>query len=924
MSDPASPFSLEQRVARALDDAGDLSGPALLAHLRRAHAEDPELIAEVCTLLNLASQGNPVLDSRPLDGARTALGRLHDALASDVRPSGSGTKGQASVAGQPMPATIGAYRILRIVGEGGMGLVYEAEQPNPKRRVAIKVIGRGAHSRATLARFRNEAQVLGQLKHPGIAQIYEAATDPATGEAFFAMEFIDGPSLTAFASGKALSDRERVELVSRVCDAVQHAHQKGVIHRDLKPVNILVESSSDDSPTAPASRIACNPKVLDFGVARLTQGTGDGVSESATLALDAHRIVGTLGYMSPEQFEGKPELLDTRSDVYSLGVILYELLAGRLPIDVKDLTITQAATRVRQEAPLRLGRTRPSLRGDLEIIAAKALSKEREARYASAAELAADLRRYLNHEPIAARAPGTLYTLGKFARRKPALTAVSSIAFVALVGATIFSSIQYRRADAARRAETQQALLANQRAEAELAARERADRAGQLTKAVKEFLLFQLIGAASPEKLGYEAKVLDVIKNAEEGVGKTFAGTPEIEAEIRFELARVYDTLGQWDKALAQIDRAIAIFTEIEGPVGPRTVRALGLKAIALANTNRFEESVAAARDALEKLTRTKPDDFGSRISTAASLGNSLQALNRYSEAEPVLLEGIALAEANLPPGDVTRLNIRSTYLAMLSAMDRADETVPQLKLLLAEQEASSGTDHPLSLTARNNLVNMLVKLRHNEEALEYALPMVEQAKRVFPEGHVHRGIAFTTVAAVLRRNQRPVEAAALAQEAFRNFSKANGDFAFFMEKAAEFAYLSHRQAKDATLAKAWGLQYIACRFMGASDSELQSLKARLIEMAPSQGQEPTDAGAALTLADLIAQVDALVPPEAGRRCAYFANMARASFLLGLPDQARDLLARAEKELPLSPRIDGDRKLIDAAIALSEQSAISK
>jgi len=916
MSESSPQLPLEQRVANALDAAGDLSGPALLAHLRRAHADDPELIAEVGTLLNLASQDNPVLDSRPLDGARTALGRLHDALASDVRSNGPATSGFDSVPHLPLPATIGAYRILRIIGEGGMGLVYEAEQPNPKRRVAIKVIGRGVNSRATLARFRNEAQVLGQLKHPGIAQIYEAATDPTTGEAFFAMEYIDGPALTRFASDRGLSDRDRVELVARVCDAVQHAHQKGVIHRDLKPGNILVESTSDESPTSPSARVTFTPKVLDFGVARLTQDPGGAITESATLALDAHRIVGTLGYMSPEQFEGKPELLDTRSDVYSLGVILYELLAGRLPIDVKDLTITQAATRVRHEAPARLGRTRPTLRGDLEIIAAKALSKEREARYSSAAELAADLRRFLNHEPIAARPPGTLYTLGKFARRKPALTLVSSIAFFSLVGATLFSSIQYQRADAARRAEVQQAQLANQRAQAELAARERADRAGQLTKAVKEFLLFQLIGAASPERMGYEAKVLDVIKNAEEGVGKTFADSPETEAEIRFELARVYDTLGQWDKSLEQIDRSLAIFTKLEGADGPRSIGALSQKAIALANTNRFEDSLATARDALEKQTRIRPLDYSSRVAMAASLGNSLQALNRYSEAEPVLLEGIALAEANLPPGSVTRINIRSTYLAMLSAMERAEETVPQLKRLLAEQEAASGTDHPLSLTTRNNLVNVLVKLRQNEEALEYALPMVEQAKRIFPEGHVHRGIAFTTVAAVLRRNQRPLEAAALAEEAFRNFTRANGDFAFFTEKAAEFAYLSYNQAKDADRAKTWGLQYIACRYLGASEPELTSLKARLTEMAPSQGRKRTTEGAAQILSDLIANSDTLAPPESGRRAAYFANLARACVLLDLRGQAPDLIVKAEAELPISPRAESDKKLIEAAKAM--------
>lgn len=909
MSDPGSVPPLEQRIAKALDAAGDLSGPALLAHLKEVYGNDPELITEVSALLDHANEENAVLDARPLDSARTALGRLHDALASDVRTSErrSGGSDGSGAAPSSMPATIGAYRIVRVIGEGGMGLVYEAEQPNPRRRVAIKVIGRGASSRAALARFRNEAQVLGQLKHPGIAQIYEAATDPGTGEAFFAMEYIDGPSLTQFVKEKQIGDRERVELVARACDAVQHAHQKGVIHRDLKPGNILVESASDGTPT---------PKVLDFGVARLTQTSAGSAIESPTLALDAHRIVGTLGYMSPEQFDGKPELLDTRSDVYSLGVILYELLAGRLPIEVKDLTLTEAATKVREQSPARLGRTRPGLRGDLEIIASKALSKEREARYASAAELAADLRRYLNHEPISARPPGTLYTLGKFARRKPALTLVSSVAFLALVGATAFSWIQYRKAEVSRRAEAEQALIAIQRAEAELAARERADRANQLTKAVKDFMLFQLLGAASPERLGYEAKVMDVIRNAEEKVGTTFAASPETEAEIRYELSRVYDALGQWDKSVEQIDLAIAAFTKLEGPDGPRSVASIGQKAISLSNANRVDEALKVLPEAIERQKRIGPDKYGSRVPLLAALGNIYQSRQRYAEAEPLLLEAIALAEAHLPPGNVTRVNARATYLAMLGAMERYEEIAPQLERLLQEQEAANGIDHPLSLTTRNNLVNVLVRLKRNEDALRYATPMVEQAKKIFPEGHPHRGIALITVSNVMRRNRQSLESAKLAIDSFHIFQAAAGEFGFFAERGAEFAYLSYVQAKDPELAKQWALQYMACRYLNASEEELPSLTARLLENAKSQGQESTPAGAVLILADLIAKADTLAPKEFGRQSRYFANLARAAVLLNAREQAPDLIARAEAELPKSTLPEADKKLIDAAKAM--------
>ncbi|MGH7242050.1 MAG: protein kinase domain-containing protein [Phycisphaerales bacterium] len=907
MSGSSPQLPLEQRVSAALDQAGVLSGADLLAHVRAAHSNDPELMAEITTLLQLSGNSNPVLDAGPLEGARTALGQLHDALASDARTRGRTGDGGAGGVHGDLPTTIGAYRVVRIIGEGGMGLVYEAEQPNPKRRVAIKVIGRSVNSRATLARFRNEAQVLGQLKHPGIAQIYEAATDPATGEAFFAMEYIDGSTLAQFVKERNPSDRERVELVARACDAVQHAHQKGVIHRDLKPGNILVESASDGTPT---------PKVLDFGVAKLTQTSAAGVVESATLALDAHRIVGTLGYMSPEQFEGKPELLDTRSDVYSLGVILYELLAGRLPIEVKDLTITEAATKVKEQTPPRLGHARPGLGGDLEIIAAKALSKEREARYASAAELAADLRRYLNHEPISARPPGTLYTLGKFARRKPALTLVSTVAFLALVGATVFSWVQYRKADAARKAEAQQALIAIQRAEAELAARERADRATQLTKSVKDFMLFQLLGAASPERLGFEAKVVDVIKNAEEKVGTTFADSPETEAEIRYELSRVYDALGQWDKSVEQADRAIATFTKLEGPDGARRVAALGQKAVSLSNANRIDEALTILPEALERQTRAQPNDFSPRVALLASLGNIYQSRERYAEAEPLLLDGIAIAEAHLPPGNVTRVNVRATYLAMLAALNRYEETAPQLERLLQEQEAANGVIHPLSLTTRNNLVNVLVRLKRYEDALRYAAPMVEQAKRIFPEGHPHRGIAFITVSGVLRRNQQSDEAAKLAIDSFHIFQRAAGDFGFFAERAAEFAYLAYAQAKDPELAKEWALQYIASRYVVASEEELSSLTARLMETASTQGQEATQAGAAAILAALIAQSDRLVPVEFGRQSRYFANLARASVLLNRREETPNLIARAEAELPHSPTADSDKKVIEAAKAL--------
>src|SRR5215468_3470847 len=251
-----------------------------------------------------------------------------------------------------IPSRIGRYSILRILGEGGMGTVYEAEQESPKRAVALKVIRAGHVSPEMLRRFEHESAVLGRLQHPGIAQVYEAGTvqdERGHSVPFFAMEFIRGVPLTDFAEKWKLGTGQRLDLIARICDAVYHAHQKGIIHRDLKPGNILVDESGQ-------------PRILDFGVARAT----DSDIQQATLQTDIGQLIGTVPYMSPEQVGGDPGELDTRSDVYALGVIAYELLAGRLPYDLKRRAIHEAARVIREEEPTRLSVVNRTLRGDVE------------------------------------------------------------------------------------------------------------------------------------------------------------------------------------------------------------------------------------------------------------------------------------------------------------------------------------------------------------------------------------------------------------------------------------------------------------------------------------------------------------------------------------------------------------------------------
>jgi tetratricopeptide (TPR) repeat protein len=315
-----------------------------------------------------------------------------------------------------LPARVGRYRVLRLLGEGGMGTVYEAEQDSPRRAVALKVIRPGLVAPPLLRRFAQEAQILGRLHHPGIAQIYDAGL-AEDGQPFFALELVRGEPLDEHAHRQSLDAAGRLELLARVCDAVQHAHEQGVVHRDLKPGNVLVDEAGQ-------------PKVLDFGVARAT----DADLLTSTAHTRTGQLVGTPSYMSPEQVAADPAAVDRRSDVYTLGVILYELLTGRLPYPLQHLPLPEVAWVIREQEPVRLGALDRRLRGDVETIVAKALEKDRARRYQSAAELAADVRRHLSNEPIKARPPSALYQLRKFARRHKALVATTAVFLGLLLG----------------------------------------------------------------------------------------------------------------------------------------------------------------------------------------------------------------------------------------------------------------------------------------------------------------------------------------------------------------------------------------------------------------------------------------------------------------------------------------------------------
>ena len=427
---------------------------------------------------------------------------------------------------------IGPCTLRRMIGRGGMGAVYEAIQENPRRTVAVKLMRRGITSKTALRRFEFESQILARLRHPGIAQVYEAGTHQEDGEdtPFFVMEYIPGAlSITDYARKQALSVRDRMKLFLQVCDAVQHGHLKGIVHRDLKPGNILIASNG-------------KPKIIDFGVARST----DSDLALTTLQTDIGQILGTVQYMSPEQCEADPNDIDTRSDVYALGVILHELLTGQLPYDLSTAQLHEAIRIVREQTPTRLSSIDRRLKGDLEVITHKALEKERRRRYQTATALSEDIGHWLDDEPIHAKAPGAMDTLVRFARRHTATAAAIGVVFLILVVAVAVI--------------TTVAIDAHEQRVAAQAAQTKEQDQREQAEAVKDFLT-SMIASIDPATAGNMDKELLVhtLTQAADRVSTNFTNQPLLEAELRGTIGESYHTLGMYRDADVHLARAVAL-----------------------------------------------------------------------------------------------------------------------------------------------------------------------------------------------------------------------------------------------------------------------------------------------------------------------------------------------------------------------------
>ena len=470
-----------QEVKRVFMEVCELDPSQRATRLDRVCGQDADLRAAVDALF--AHDGHP-LPVEPAVSAASALARLREGAVEASVPMEVDRERDAA-----LPERVGRYRILGLLGEGGMGTVYLAEQEQPRRKVALKVVRAGAASRVMLRRFRHEASILGQLAHPGIAHIHEAGVADMRTESgfaakcpFFAMEYIQGESLGKYVKRHGPSVPQRLALIASICEAVHHAHQKGVVHRDLKPGNILVDARGQ-------------PKILDFGIARVT----DADVQTVTMKTEVGQLVGTIPYMSPEQVTGVSANVDTRSDVYALGVICYELLTGDLPHDVANRSIPEAVRMIREDDPTRLSSVDTLFRGDLDTIIGKALEKDKERRYQSTSEFAADIRNYLDDRPIAARPPTTFYQLRMFARRNRTLVGGVLTTFMALVIGIVGIGVQARRVTRERDLARQAERLAENRAyAANIAAAQAALGATDVVTAR------QRLDAASPEWRNWE------------------------------------------------------------------------------------------------------------------------------------------------------------------------------------------------------------------------------------------------------------------------------------------------------------------------------------------------------------------------------------------------------------------------------------
>jgi serine/threonine protein kinase/Flp pilus assembly protein TadD len=621
---------------------------------------------------------------------------------------------------------IGPYRLLHKLGEGGMGEVWLALQTEPvRRKVALKVIKKGMDTQRVVARFEAERQALAMMDHPAIAKIFEAG-ETQHGRPYFVMEHVPGVPITEYCDRHKLTNQERLALFTQVCEGVQHAHQKAVIHRDLKPTNVLV-MIRNDTPV---------PKIIDFGVAKATSHK----LTDQTLQTQIGVMIGTPAYMSPEQADLTSEDVDTRTDVYSLGVMLYELLVGALPFDPQELQsegLQAMVRRIREDDPskpsarlsmksvetsyaaehrqMELLALRRELTGDLDWITMKALEKDRTRRYRSPQELADDIERYRTHQPVIARPPSAAYRTRKFILRHTGGVAISAVALVVLIAFAMSMSVQARKIAIERDRANQEAVAKGQ---------------------VSDFLRGLFTVSDPSQSRGNSITARELLDRGAERIENTLIEQPETQAELRGVIGDVYRKLGLYTEAERLLEETLRQRRRILGNDHPDTLASMNSVANLYADQGRYDAAESLYLENLEARNRTLGSDHPSTLKTMNNLAILYKQQGRYDEAEPLYLETLETKKRVLGtdhPSTVTSMN---NLAIVYKRQGRYDEAEPLYYEAFTTQKRVLGLDHPSTLLSMNNLA-ILYKIQERfDEAEPLFLDTLAMRTKIYGEEH--------------------------------------------------------------------------------------------------------------------------------------------------------------------------------------------
>lgn len=746
------------RLREIFAELHSLDGAARSARLAALAASDDGLRAEIEGLLADSDAAVAFL-ARPAAGDGFSLD-------SWIERAG-GPRGGAPDA-EPLPGSIGGYTIRSVIAAGGMGVVYRAEQRSPRRTVALKLLHADLADEGARRLFEREAEALGRLQHPGIAAVYEfgSAATPAGERAFIAMEYVEGRTLLDHARENGLSAGARVDLLALVCDAVQHAHQRGIVHRDLKPGNVVVGVDG-------------RPRVLDFGLALLV----DGGARRGTEGDEGSALLGTLPYMSPERLSGDPAEVDTRCDVYALGMLAHELLAGSLPFRIENPSIDGVLLAISGSTDARSSRALRAVGSDLEVVIRKAISRDPARRYASAAALADDLRRFRRREPIAARPPSVSYQLSMLARRHATATVLLASAIGAGLFGTAWGWIGAARAREAAEAGRADAERARIEARAETAR----------ANAVRDFVL-EALRVADPRNAHAAPSVAAVLSRAAEALDSRFESDPETEAELRFRLGVTFRNLGLLENAALHVNRAAALLARTLGAEHEKALEAAHAAAIVESDLGRHEAAEAALERLIEIVSRRgEPDPHFANdvrcdlaiearhlgkfavsearyrdvidrwiarsgpgephlVRCRSELGSLLLVIGRTAEAETLLRLSIELGERALDPTNDWLLGARNGLAQALGANGREAEAIAMHERLLADRRALFGDDHPDTLESVHNLASAYGDDGRGEEAVDLLRKAVAARARSLGARHPRTLASRNNLAQELRR----------------------------------------------------------------------------------------------------------------------------------------------------------------------------